>query len=110
MNQERHQFLTLRQSPARLNAEETAWFMGFLPHEIPILIAARLLKPLGNPVHNSTKYFSTVQLEQLRADPVWLSKASDALMRYWKAKNNRRRSRIRRIEDAHSPNLITTSP
>jgi hypothetical protein len=27
------------------------------PHDIPALIAARLLKPLGNPTQNSTKWF-----------------------------------------------------
>jgi hypothetical protein len=28
------------------------------PHDVPILVAARLLKPLGNPPPNSVKLFA----------------------------------------------------
>jgi hypothetical protein len=106
MNPERHVFLTLRQSPARLNAEEAAWILGFSPHEIPMLIAARLLKPLGNPAHNGCKYFSADQLQQLRADSAWLNKASDAIMKYWKAKNSRKSTNTTRSNGLHRRRLI----
>ena len=91
MNQERLQLLTvINQAPARLNAEETAWYLGFLPYEIPLLVSARLLKPLGHPPANGCKYFSTVELQHLRSDPAWLSKASDAIVKHWKTKNSRK--------------------
>src|ERR1022692_535252 len=31
-------------------------------HDVPILVAARLLKPLGNPAPNCTKCFATAEL------------------------------------------------
>ena len=45
--------------PGRLDALQAAWFLGFEPHEIPILIAAGLLKPLGHPARNATKFASS---------------------------------------------------
>ena len=50
MREEQHQFLRLlNQLPARLTAEQAAWVLNCQPHDVPILVAARLLKPLGNP-------------------------------------------------------------
>ena len=37
------------------------------PHDVPVLIASKLLKPLGNPQPNSVKYFATLEvLEQAK--------------------------------------------
>jgi hypothetical protein len=90
MNPERHQFLSLPCRPARLSTDEAAWLLGFFPHEIPILIARNLLKPLGSPAPNAAKYFATVDLERLLADSSWLTKASSTIARYWRDKNQRR--------------------
>lgn len=92
MNPEKSQFLNLKQAPARLTVEEAAWCLGFLPHEIPVLMAARLLKPLGSPAVTGNKYFAFVELDRLRQDAAWLAKASDAIVKYWKLKNSRRSS------------------
>jgi hypothetical protein len=35
--------------PGRLNAEQAAWVLNCQPHDIPALVNARLIKPLGNP-------------------------------------------------------------
>jgi hypothetical protein len=43
------EFLSWKVVPARLDATQTAWFLGFEPHEIPRLVTAGLLKPLGHP-------------------------------------------------------------
>jgi len=85
-------FLSWKISPARLNATQTAWSLGFEPHEIPILIAASLLKPLGHPARSGTKFFSTQALDQLRRDDKWLARASDAICDYWRDRNARNRS------------------
>lgn len=90
MNPERAQFLNLKRTPARLGMEEAAWHLGFLPHEIPVLMAARLLKPLGAPAVNGGKYFATVELDRLALDAAWLAKASDAIVKYWRLKNSRK--------------------
>jgi hypothetical protein len=38
MNSQQEQFLNLKTHPARLKVEEAAWYLGFSPHEIPILM------------------------------------------------------------------------
>jgi hypothetical protein len=93
MNPERSQLLNLRRTPARLNSEEAAWYLGFLPHEIPILLAAKVLKPLGNPPITGCKYFSSTALDKLRQDEHWLAKASDSIVKYWREKNRRKTAR-----------------
>ena len=90
MNPERRDFLTLRTPPALLNMEEAAWYLGFAPHDIPILVQAGLLKPLGHPPLHGTKYFPTNALEQLRADVKWLARASDTIVQHWREKNIKR--------------------
>jgi hypothetical protein len=79
---EQAEFLSWKIVPARLDATQAAWFLGFELHEIPILVAANLLKPLGHPARNSTKFFATQALEQLRRDEKWLARASDAIATY----------------------------
>ena len=86
------EFLSWKILPARLDATQSAWYLGFEPHEIPILIAGNLLKPLGKPARNCTKFFATEMLEQLRHDEKWLGRASDAIAAYWRQRNARKRS------------------
>ncbi len=87
MSPEQHQLLTLSILPARLNAEQAAQLLGFQAHDLTTLIAAGLLRPLGRPAANSTKYFAAVEVERLRSDLQWLSKATDAVQRRWRQKN-----------------------
>jgi hypothetical protein len=90
MQQDMERFLNLKTPPGRLTAEQAAWFLGFSAHEIPILIAKGLLKPLGHPAHNGQKYFLAKTLEDLRRDEKWFGKASDAIVEYWRYKNSRK--------------------
>jgi hypothetical protein len=92
MNNEKREFLNLKNFPARLEVQEAAWYLGFAPHAIPILIRAGLLKPLGRPAASGVKYFATATLAELRDDTRWLARASDALTRYWQYKNGRKSS------------------
>jgi len=91
MNPDREKFLSLRTNPARLSAEETAWCLGFSQHEIPVLVSKGLLKPLGHPVPNTVKYFAATTVEEMRRDVKWLSRATDAVMEYWRMKNAQKR-------------------
>jgi hypothetical protein len=92
MNNERKEFLCLSKlPPARLVAEEAAWFLGFAPHDIPVLVSAGLLKPLGHPPTSGTKFFATATPQKLHDDINWLSRASDAIVRHWQVKNARKR-------------------
>src|SRR5437867_1341104 len=92
MTSEQAEFLSWKIVPARLDATQTAWFLGFELHEIPILVAANLLKPLGHPARNGTKFFATETLERLRHDEKWLARASDAICSYWRERNARHRN------------------
>ena len=90
MNQDVERFLNLQNPPGRLTKEQAAWKLGFTSDEITVLMAKNLLKPLGHPAHNGQKYFLTATLEDLRRDEKWYSKASDAIVEYWRYKNSRK--------------------
>jgi hypothetical protein len=93
MNPEREKYLNLRTKPGKVTAEEAAWHLGFLTHEIPILLSAGLLPPLGEPAENGVKFFSTSDLDKLNQDRAWLAKACKAVAKYWKDRNLLRPSR-----------------
>jgi len=90
MKPEQTTLLSLPRLPGRLTTEQTAWLLGFDVGAIPILVAAKLLKPLGRPAANGQKFYAACEIEKLRSDSEWLAKASDALVRYWNKKNQTR--------------------
>jgi hypothetical protein len=99
MNTDKEQFLNLKTPPARLTAEQAAWYLGFSAHEIPILVAEGLLKPLGHPAQNAPKFFAFTALEEYRRDLKWLAKACDTISEHWKDRNHRNgESKIRTLE------------
>ena len=79
--------LTLARLPARLDFGQSAALLGFREHDIPILVRARLLKPLGNPAANCVKYFSSAELVKLTNDESWLARATKAVNEHWRQKN-----------------------
>ena len=93
MKEEQHQFLTLvGQPPARLTVEQVAWVLGCQPHDVPILIAARLLKPLGNPAPNGVKFFATVDVRELLKDRSLLNRATGIINQHWQRQNARKKT------------------
>jgi len=93
MREEQHQFLRLlNQLPARLTAEQAAWVLNCQPHDVPILVAARLLKPLGNPPPNSVKFFAASELLEQVKDRTWLAKVTNALNQHWQKRNAARKN------------------
>jgi hypothetical protein len=94
MRDDQRAFLSLvGHPPARLTAQEAAWFLNCQPHDIPVLVSARLLKPLGSPQPNSVKYFATVELLEVAKDRAWLARATNAVSQYWQQKNQQRKGR-----------------
>lgn len=88
MKEEQHRFLSLMgQLPARLTAEQAAWVLNCQLHDVPVLVAARLLKPLGSPQPNSVKYFSALEVLDLSKDRAWLVKMTNAVSHHWRTKN-----------------------
>jgi hypothetical protein len=77
-------------TPARLKSEEVAMRLGFAPHDIPVLVARRLLRPLGKPVPSAIKYFAACEIEKFASDFLWLNRATQTVYDYWKDKNARK--------------------
>src|SRR6266436_9836087 len=76
--------------PARVPTELAAKYLGFRTEHIPVLIAAKLLRPLGRPPDSAPKYHALCVLQKLANDPLWLSKASDAIVKANAFKNQSR--------------------
>jgi hypothetical protein len=89
MTPERERFLNLREKPARLLAEEVSHFLNCSPHDVPVLVAYGMLKPLGRPADNSVKYFATATIRELMEDVKWLAKADATTKAHWVMKNAR---------------------
>jgi len=94
VKQEKKDFLTLAVQPARLNVSEAAWLLGFNEADIPVLVSAGLLKPLGRPPMSGSKFFAMADVQSLRNDTRWLAKASDAIVNHWKRKNAGRKLEV----------------
>ena len=80
--------------PARLTAEQAAWVVNCQPHDIPALVSAKLLKPLGNPPANGIKFFATAELLESTKDRNWLVRVSATIYQHWQHKNARKQSRL----------------
>jgi hypothetical protein len=90
VKEDQHLFLgLLGQLPARLTAEQTGWVLNCQAHDIPALVHARLLKPLGNPAQNSAKYFATSDVLEKAKDSSWLIKVTNAISQHWQHQNAR---------------------
>jgi hypothetical protein len=99
MKEEQHQFLALvGQAPARLTVEQVAWLLGCQAHDVPILVSTRLLKPLGNPPQNGSKYFSRAEIVELAKDRAWLAKMTQTVSQHWHKRNVRQKSQARNGE------------
>jgi len=85
---------------ARQDATRTARLLGFAPNDIPVLIAAKMLRPLGKPVPNSTKYFATCYIEALAQDTDWLDAATQIIYDHWRGKNDRKTVNALRTQTA----------
>ena len=81
------ELLNLRRLPAMLNVAQTAVILGVGEHDMPALMRAGLLEPLGNPPSNGVKYFAAIVVLEMAGDPVFLGKIRAALYEYWQGKN-----------------------
>jgi hypothetical protein len=62
-----------------------------MPHDIPILVKAKMLKPLGSAPAQAVKYFAAAEIEKLAQEEAWLSRATNAIYNYWSGQNQRRK-------------------
>ena len=110
MREDQHRFLMLLgHLPARLTSEQVGWVLNCGAHDVPILVSARLLKPLGNPQANAVKFFATGELLELVKDRAWLVKVTNAVCHHWRAQNERRTGRSAQAGQNGQPALVTLS-
>jgi len=112
MKDDQQRFLMLLgQLPARLTAEQAAWVLNCQPHDISALVAAKLLKPLGNPPANGIKFFATADLLENMKDRNWLVRVSTAIYQHWHNKNARKKDRSQNAStNGLSTELNLTAP
>ena len=75
--------------PARLDVAATAKLLNFAEHDIPVLVAAGRLTPLGDPAPNAPKWFAAVEVIGLAVDREWLHKATREISKHWRDKRGR---------------------
>ena len=110
MKDDQQRFLSLLgQLPVRLTAEQAGWVLNCQPHDIPALIHARLLKPLGNPSANGTKYFATTDLLETAKDRSWLVKMTTAINQHWQKQNAKRPNSANGSQNGHA-DMLALSP
>jgi hypothetical protein len=61
-----------------LNMAQTAVLLGLAEHDIPVLVRAGLLQPLGNPPANAVKHFATLQVMELAGEITQLGRIRNA--------------------------------
>ena len=98
-------FFQLPDLPARLDAEDTATFLGFSDKEISILIGCGHLIPLGKPAQNAQKYFLLHELRLLRSNREWFGQAGLAIKAYWKRKDELKKLRRRKRRPERRPSI-----
>jgi hypothetical protein len=76
--------------PARLLVGQVTKMLNCSTDDVAILVSAGKLRPLGKPKPNAVKFFSSIELITLLADPDWLDEATKTIGQYWRRKNARR--------------------
>jgi len=104
MKDDQHRFLSLLgQLPLRLTAEQAGWVLNCQAHDIPALISARLLKPLGNPAQNGAKYFATADVLETAKDRSWLVRMTTTINTHWQKQNAKKCRAVNGSQNGHSP-------
>ena len=98
LNNELVALLNTRRLPGRLNLNQAAAVLGFSPHDVPVLTSKKLMRALGKPTQNTTKYYAAREIESLANDPAWLSKATQTLSDHWRTKNDARSNAERKYD------------
>jgi len=83
--------LTCLRLQPRLTKTQTAKFLNMGKQDIPVLVRAGLLKPLGHPNDSNQKYFATADLVASAEDREWLVKVCDVLYKHWYKMNAAKR-------------------
>lgn len=88
-NSEKQFLLNCRRLPARLTLEEAGVILGFLPHEMRVLLSGGVLKAavLARPAQNGHKWLATTEVLKCSESREWLERATSTVARHWQDKN-----------------------
>ena len=75
-------------SPARWVVEQVAEELNTTVEGVYVITKHHLLKPLGHPPPNGTKYYVRNYILRLAEDEAWLARMSDCLVKYKWEKNH----------------------
>jgi hypothetical protein len=96
--------------PARLLAGQVANLLNCSTDDVAILTSAGKLRALGKPKPNAVKFFSSIELIILLADPDWLDDATKIIGQYWRRKNAQRHGlTLEKLADAAPVNSVAPS-
>jgi hypothetical protein len=71
-------------------AGDVAKLVNCSTEDVANLVSAGKLRALGKPRPNAVKFFRSIELIALLADPDWLDDATRTIGQFWKRKNARR--------------------
>ena len=74
--------------PFRLVVEDVALVLKCTTEGVYVITKHRLVKPLGHPPPNGTKYYARNYIFRLADDEAWLARMSDCLVKYKWEKNH----------------------
>ena len=84
--------LLIPRVPLRVDREQTRHLLNFRDkNSIGILVANRMLHPLGSPPKGAPLWFATSTILALANDVKWLDKATRIVREHVKAKNEKTR-------------------
>lgn len=85
-----NELLTISRLPGRVDSYGAAVLIGAHVDDIQHLCKKRLLKPLGSidVSSNATKFFSTLEIQELMKDRKWLGRVTDAIYARHRQRNN----------------------
>src|ERR1700690_3325899 len=89
--------------PARLLSGQVAKLLNCSTDDVAILASAGKLRALGKPKPNAVKFFSSIELITLLADPDWLDEATKTISQFWRRKNARRNGLATSTGDGTTP-------
>ncbi|MGA3283426.1 MAG: hypothetical protein ABSD57_03060 [Verrucomicrobiota bacterium] len=96
--------------PARLLAGQVAKLLNCSTDDVAVLVSAGKLRALGKPKPNAVKFFSSIELITLLADPDWLDEATKTIGQFWRRKNARRNGvTLEKLADAVSVDPLAMS-
>lgn len=70
-------------------------------HDVPVIAAAKIIKPIGDPVGNATKHYLTQEIIELSRNRAFLTRMENAIHQYWRGKNARKK---RNTQDTNNGN------